>query len=352
MPDEKTGADALRWYLTGATSDGGTQDDADASIGNHRSSHEIQQIAWDLWQMFEGLAVQQISGACGPGTAYIHAADEDSLKFTAPGEADSGLVQQILQGQVKTLESGSARSKYCRIYRWGNQPFKGIVPVQLSHWFNNAIGMENISDTERAAGEDKIRCICFKAEGTGGLENVNSWIKPLGSSFVSDVQQLPATGTGYVETSGTTEAIGKHGFLRIEDSGGSLKEIAFYSARHSSTKVQVTDASHRGLLGTSATAGAATDIVRPVPGLRIAYQAPSSQPSGYAYNASDENDIPSGLTWYTGIDRGDGPGLASLSYGNIYYLWLRLTFPACAGSSLVAFYQALNSISYDVTPYV
>lgn len=352
MPDEKTGADALRVYLTGATSDGGTQVNPDAALGNFRSSTEVPGMAWDLWQMFEGLTIQQVSGACGAGTAYLASVGDNELKFTAPGEGGAGIAVTIAQGETKVLESGSSGSKYCRVNRWGSAPFKGVVPVQLSTWFNNAVGMSNILDAERSAGEDKVRCLCLKADCPEGVDTIKTWVKPLGASFVSDVQQLPASGTGFIETSGTTEAIGKHGFLRVEDSGGTLKEIAFYTARHSSQKVEVTNAAHRGLLGTTAQAGSATDVVWPVPGIRVAYQAPTVQPDGSAYVASDENDIPPGLTWYSAITSTTGPVVASLATGQIQFLWLRLTFPACAGSSNVAFANALNSIGLAFMPGV
>jgi len=350
MPDEKQGADALRVYLTGATSDGGTQVNPDASLGNHRSSHEVPGMAWDLWQFFAGLTIQQVSAACGEGMAYIAALGDDELAFTAPGEGDSGEVVTIAQGETKVLESGSSGSKYCRVYRWGNEPFRGIVPVQLSTWYNNAVGMSNILDAERAAGEEKVRCLCLRAECSEGVESIKSWVKPLGDPFTSDVQQLPASGVGFIETTGVTEAIDRHGFLRIDDSGGTLKEIAFFTARHNSQKVEITDAAHRGLLGTTAQAGAATDIVRPVPGIRVAYQAPTVQPDGSAYVASDENDVPPGLTWYSAITSATGPVVASLTVGQIYYLWLRLSFPACTGASNVAFARAFNQVGLAYQP--
>jgi len=350
MPDEFTGADALRIYNTGATVDGGAQSVSDDCLGNFRASNEHQGMAWELWQMFNGLAVEQISGACGPGIGYLAAVGDDQLQFTAPGEGGAGEDVTILQGERKTLQSGSTNSKYCRVYRWGNEPFKGVVPVQLSTWFNDPVGMSNILDAERAAGEDKVRCLCMKAVCPSGVDNIRAWVKPLGGPFTSDVQQLPASGTGFIETTDTTQAIDKHGFLRIEDSGGTLKEIALFTARHNSQKVEVTDAAHRGLLGTTPQAGSATDIVRPVPGIRVAYQAPTVQPDGSAYVASDENDIPPGLSWSSAITSDTGNVIGTLAADNIQYLWIRLTFPACLGSSNVAFARSLNSVGLAYQP--
>ena len=57
MADEQTRADSLRFYHTGASADGNAQSDADASLGNYRSSTEVTVLddklaRWDQVDLF------------------------------------------------------------------------------------------------------------------------------------------------------------------------------------------------------------------------------------------------------------------------------------------------------------
>jgi len=350
MPDEYKGSDGLRLYFTGASTDGGAQPDPNASLGNHRAENEVQPLAWDLFNLLKGITVEHVAGACGIGNCSIQAADGDQIRFVAPGE-DYGETEIINQGETKVLESGASRSKSCRVHRWGSEPLAGVTTIKLSRWFNNVIGMSNITDPERLAGEEKVRCICLKAVNALGVDSIKGWITPLAPGIVSDVQQLPAIGTGFIESTGSIEDAPTWGFLRVEDAGGTLKEICLFTRRYSESKFEVAYSNHRGLLGTSATAGAATDVVYWVPGIRFGWQDPTAQPDGAASIAATENDLSQlgGITWHSHIRRSEATPF-NLATTNIKYLWFRLSLPACLAASNVATWLALNGFAYDFLP--
>ena len=65
------------------------------------------------------------------------------------------------------------------------------------------------------------------------------------------------------------------GWARIKTSGGTLREIVYYTSR-TATSLTVPSAG-RARLGSSAAAGSATDTVDAVPGLRIGLEALGSE---------------------------------------------------------------------------
>ena len=136
---------------------------------------------------------------------------------------------------------------------------------------------------------------------------------------------MPSTGAGTLATTGSFASWPSPGYARIVDNAGALREIVYYTER-TSTSLTV-PAGGRGLLGTSSSAGAADDTVYAVPGIRIAGEAPTGNQFSIA---SNENDVPTGLAWTTGISRTDGVMIGDMAAGELYGLWLRLQVPAGA----------------------
>ena len=141
---------------------------------------------------------------------------------------------------------------------------------------------------------------------------------------MSAAHQLAASGAGTISISAgsfDTDWPGM-GFCRIETSAGALKEIVYYSSR-TATELAV-PAAGRSLLGTTAAAGAATDKIYPVPGLRIAVEAPSAQPGGYITDktTAGEGSIPT-ETWSSAITQATGLSVGTLAAGEQYGVWVR-----------------------------
>jgi len=151
------------------------------------------------------------------------------------------------------------------------------------------------------------------------------WLNTLGTQRTSDTGQLGASGAGTVETTGSLADWPDNGFCRITQSGGTLREIVYYSAR--TDTVLTVPAAGREQLGTSASAGAASDTIDAVPGLKIAKEEPSEE----AFTElTDENDTASvsGFTWKTGITESTGLDVGDLTAGNMTGLWLWLVIVA------------------------
>jgi hypothetical protein len=150
---------------------------------------------------------------------------------------------------------------------------------------------------------------------------VYAYLPQLGTSQISAATQLGASGLGTITlSSGNFNDWPQSGFCRIQTTGGTLKEIVYYSGRTANTLS--VPAAGRAQLGTTAAAGAATDNIYAVPGLRIAGEAPVANA---IQTIVDDTTQPSGRTWSTGIATGNGVSIGTLASGAEYGLWLERT---------------------------
>lgn len=347
MPDEKTHGDSVRWYLSGATFDGEEQLDPNLSLGNYRSSTEVREIGFEPFSMLSGLTIERVSGGVGPGGAVLRGLPPNRLRFKAPG-GDYGNTVEIGVGETKVVEDRYRETAFLRVRRWGTTDLDGSTLLRCARRYGNAIGMSDISDAERAAGVEKVRAIVAKVESSSSVE-VEIWIRPLADPVVSDQDYLPATGTGTIETSEDLSLFRPFGFARVETSVGALREIVFYSGDLSNGKLNVVDSAHRGLLGTTPSAGAFDDVIYPVPGLRISGEPPVG---GKFEEVPNENTLPTGpfISWRSGISPtpGESVQFGGMAPGEIKALWIRLTLPPIAGSTYMSDVEALNSLEYSL----
>lgn len=329
MADEKTRADSLRFYLTGAASDGGTQTDPDASLGNYRSSTLDEYFDQNVTSAISNVTIDFVSGAHAEGNGTLTADSVDTLTWTPPG-GSAGAAVTIANGETKVLEGSGAPEQYIRVSRTTADDLTGAATVALTKKYNNAIGFDNVEASEASAGDTEYRAMMVKNESTVSVENVKVYIATLGTQRVSDTTQLGASGAGTVESS-TASAFAdwpESGFCRIEDSGNTLQEIVYYSSR--TDTVLTVPSAGRGLLGTSASAGAATDLIYPVPGIRIAKEAPSSDA---IQTIADESTAPTSVTWSTGITSAGGIDIGTLAASALYGLWVERVVVAGATSA-------------------
>lgn len=323
MPPCNSKADALGFYLTGAASDGAAQPDPNAALGGYRSNHESRALGALVGDPIAPVSVDMPLGANATGGASIRGSG-DVLYYTPPDGTEGDGVS-IADGQTKLLE-GQDANKAVRVSRDGAIDLDGTMTLDLVQPFNDVLGMDNVTDAERLAGSDAYRAWMLRAHGDYGVLDIAVWIATLGTQAASDLAQLPASGVGTIQTSGSFADWPEAGFARVQDAGGTLREIVYYASR-TNTTLSVSAAAFRGLLGTTASAGAATDTVDAVPGLRIALEAPAA---AAIQTIANENIAPTGLSWTSAIIAGEGLSMSLLDPDNNYGLWLHRHTPAGA----------------------
>jgi hypothetical protein len=347
MYDEFTHGDTLGLFLTGAASDGAAQPDPDMSLGGYRGSNYVEQIGFFLTGQIPGIIIKRVSGANGEGIGCLETVDGDSLRWTAPN-GTPGPIVAIANGQTKLLETGveanaANRCKFAIATRSTAATLKGIATVTLVPVYNNVIGSSNVSGAEQAAGEIKLRCMAFRAcNVTQAVKNLKIWLAALGTQQTSDSGQLPASGDGTIETSGSFADWPATGFCRISTVGGSLREIVYYLQK--TATILTVPAAGRGLLGTSALAGAASDKLDAVPGIKIASESPTGGAFTVAANENDTAGI-SGFSWSTGITESTGLNIGDIAAGGMIGLWLWLII--IAGQTATPSLQNAIKWSFD-----
>lgn len=327
MPNEKTRADSLRLYLCGAASDGGVQTDPNASIGGYRSSSLETFFDFSVSNPISNITVEYIGGAHVAGVGLLTAVTVDSLAWTPPN-GSQGAAVSIANGETKLLEGAGTPAQFIRITRTTADNLTGAASITLTATLNNVVGFDNTSAAEAAAGDTEYRSLMIKNESGAAVQNAKAYLTELGTQQVSASAQLTASGSGDIAVSvGSLSDWPDSGFCRIENSGGSLKEIVYYSSRINTTLT--VPATGRGLLGTSAQAGAATDIIRSVSGCRIALEAPIADA---IQTISDENTVPSGLAWGTPLNKDDGLDIGDMAINASIGLWIERVVIAGATS--------------------
>lgn len=343
MPNVATQPDALRWYLTGAGSDGGAQADPAAALGNYRSSSEFQQLG--VIGALPGLTVDFASGSNGAGNGTLETDGAGNVRWTAPGSSTPGAYVAIADSETKLLLDGGDALKFVRVTRdAASAPAAATATITLVDVFNSLF--DNVEGSagndESGAGDDEYRCLMLKNDSGKNASDVKAWVKPLkDTSQTSDSAQLAGAGGGTVGTTGSFAGWPSSGWARIVDSGGTLREIVYYSSR--TDTVLTVPAGGRGRLGTAADAGAADDEVWSVPGWRIAKEAPSAQPSGFVQTIADEDTAPGGVSWSTGISADDAVEIGTLKTGEIQGLWIHREIIA----SHVAIAQVRASLAWS-----
>lgn len=348
MPEINTRFDSVRIYLTGAGSDGGAQTDPDDSLGNYRSSTMVAGLTAQRSSSISNVTIDFAHWSNGEGTGQLRAVDANNLAWTPPGGTEGDAVT-IANGETKILEGGDDPAQYIVVSRTSATALSGTESDVLTEAFNNAIGFDNVADAERSAGDTEYRCVCFRNGSASGITGLKVWVRgDLGTQLVSGTAQLGGSGSGTITVAtGNFSDWPASGWCRIETSGGTLREIVYYTSR-TSTSLTV-PAAGRGQMGTSATAGAATDLIYAMSGIQIGAEAPSgSSSTGNATDntGSGEGTAPGAVSFTKPIDEANGLSLGDLDAGEIYFLWIKRVIPAGATSAaevLNGFYYTMNA---------
>ena len=317
-------ADALGAYLTGAASDGAAQADPDAALGNYRASTASRALGAlvDL-PCLPPVVIEHALGANGEGTATIRGDAAGRLYFTPPG-GDEGSGVLIVDGDEQLLE-GADIDKAVRVSRDGATTLLGSMTADLRAPFNGAVGMDNVTHAERAAGLHTYRGLMLRAHGSNSVSAVKIWIRTLGTQRVSNAAQLGAAGAGTIQTTGSLADWPDVGYAQVRESDGTLREIVYYTSRTATTLT--VPAAGREMLSSTAAAGAADDTMDAVPGIRLALEAPAA---GKIQTIANEATAPAAVAWNTSITAAAGLAIAHLDPAENYGLWLHRQIPAGA----------------------
>lgn len=328
MPEENTRADSLGRFLTGATTHSGTQTDPDASIGNHQSSTRIVETTVNVVNPISDISVDRVSADNGAGAGSLTATATDAVAWTPPG-GSQGTAVTIANGETKLVEGSGDPTKFIVVTRNSATSLTGTATVNITIPVNALF--DDKTSAEASAGDIDYRCECVENLSASQMTNTKVWIGTLGTQRTTDTTQLPASGAGTIETTGSFSDWPTEGFAAVKDSGGTLREAVYYTSR--TPTVLTVPAAGRAMLGSSAAAGTATDTVDAVPGIAIALDAPTAQPSGNFEAPADEATPPTGPTFSTPYTETDALSIGTLNANEIYGVWYERQFPASSTST-------------------
>ncbi len=346
MPAEKTRADALRMFLTGASTHSGAQADDNLSLGNHISSTEVQSYNWNIASPIANINVLFVSGAHATGAGTLTASGTDDLKWTPPGGTQGSAVT-ILNGETKICEGGGAgeENEYIRVTRTSAAALTGAATITLTDKLGNVIGLDDVTSAEQTAGDDEYRCIAMENVGVADITALKLRLGLLGTQVTTDGGQLGASGAGTIQTTGSFDTNGwpEEGFATIYNSSAVEQEIVYYASR--TATVLTVPAAGRGLLGTSATAGAASDTADAISGIGIGLDAPTSQPAGTFVDntGADEDTAPAGVTFTSPIFVANELSIGTLIATNIEAYWIHRETPAGAVAKTNALHDVIRT---------
>ena len=343
MPAEKTRADGLRDYLTGAASDGGAQTDPDASLGNYRSSTEAVSMDVTVTNAIANITIEFAGGGNAIGAGTLEAVDANTLKWKDLGGAYGPSVP-ILNGETKILEAEDDTTAFIRITRTSAVDITGTATLTMAVSRNNVFGLDDASSAESVAGDTEYRAIILVNDSISSVFNLYRYIGELATEAISDGSQLAASGAGTITTTDTLSDWPESGFCHIKN-GTATREIVYYSER---TNYALTvPLAGREMFETTAGAGAASDTIHCVPNIAIGIDPDGVTAGGAAIQTiADESTAPADtVTWVTGITAATGVDVGTMTTTQHAGFWIKREIPA--GMSSTAKNYVLIRDSFD-----
>lgn len=285
-----------------------------AGLGGIRADYEILPLPAIIGTPIGPIVVQRVSPACGVGTGTIRAASTSTLAYTSPGDTE-GTAVTVAANTTVLLESGTpARS--VRVYRdsvYSAADLGGSMTLDLDRTINGVVAGPNA--TEAASHYYGCFYLCNHSPST--VTSITIAPHGLGTSRTSNTTQLSGSGAGTVTTSGSLADWPTSGWCKISTSAPAVREVVYYTSR-TATAITV-PAAGRGLLGTSATAGAGTDSMIPVAPIRLWLETPVN---GAVQTIANATTAPSGATWSF------SETVATLLPGEERAVWIHRQVPA------------------------
>lgn len=169
MPSEKTNADAIRLFLTGASSVGAAQPFGSLSLGGFRSSTALG-LGYDLVNAIPGIVVDFVSFQNGIGSGALSAISASVLAWTPPG-GTQGAVVTIANGETKIIE-GATPSQFVRVTRNSATDLGGTATVVTARCWGSAV----VGRDATVAGLTTYSGMIFKNPSAAEITNLVVWI--------------------------------------------------------------------------------------------------------------------------------------------------------------------------------
>lgn len=322
MPSERTRADSLREFLTGASGDGVAQSNPSLSLGNFRSSIEAVSLGIAVYNSIAGVRVLYASGENSPGRGSLTAVDSNSLVW----QGGDPVVWPDNTNLTQIIEASGDPGSYLRVN--ATAPFTpGQSNIQLSQLYNNIFGFDTVVVADALTGLSNYRATMIRNESSYPVTLFQRCIAQLGTHRVSDSVQLGGSGAGVITTTGSFADWPSVGFCQVRSSIGILKECIYYSSRTNTTLT--VPATGRQMLGTTNTAGANTDLVYAVPGVAIGIDPAGVQVSGSSIQTiASQTTPPIGVIWNLGITLAAGLQVSILNPNTEIGIWAWRQMPA------------------------
>jgi hypothetical protein len=323
MATAYTKADALGLYLSGASLAAGAQDRPSLCLGGYSSSTEVKRRGFVVrGGGLRPLRVDWISGSNAIGEGLLTGNGASGVGWQSPSSASIAPIT-ISNGESKLVESATALESI-RVTRMSTNALRGLLQIGVVNIFNDLLGFDNISSADATAGKANYRAAFIRNHSGSTVTGIKVWIKTLGTQRVSGTAQLDGSGSGTITTA-TANGFADwptSGWCHIKNAG-TTREIVYYTSR-TATSLTVPSAG-RARLGTSAGAGAGTDTIDAVPGIRVGLEAPSSNA---IQTITNETTAPSAITWNVQTTSAAGLSIASLAASADYGLWIHRDTPA------------------------
>ena len=185
-----TNADALRLFLTGATTDGAEQTAHALSLGGYTSSVEASGLGIFQTDAILGVTIDLAVAENGAGVGTLAAVGTGSLAWTPPGGSQGSEVA-IADGETKVI-TGVDPSKFIRVTRFSADDLFGTATVTLRQCLGTVIAHREAQST----GLTTYSAVILKNLFALAATNLQVWIDPLADSRLFIGQEAGSLATG------------------------------------------------------------------------------------------------------------------------------------------------------------
>jgi len=325
-----SGKDGVGLYLSAPLGSAAAGTVAGA-LGGARMPVQVRAADAIVTDAIPPLIIEYIGGDTPEGTGEISGLDTGNLvAWKAPGD-DFGTSVAIANGGVAVLESDTLPS-WVRVRRDSSATIESTMSLQVRKIYDNLVGMGDVDAAHSASGDNEYLAGMVCNHGTVSTD-VSIYLKPLGTIRTTTLTQLASTGGGYINCGTNTLTDWKpRGWALIRKADDSIREAVYYTSRTSSTiSVPAGAGVGRARLGTTASAGANTDTITPIAGLRLALEAPTGE--GVIQTIANRRTAPTGVSWAIPTTPGTALTITGLLPTGNHGLWIHREIPvSCIGA--------------------
>ena len=311
--------------------------------GGRRSARELSPQFYMGPSTIPPIVIMAMSGN-NTGSCNLSAKSADTLAFTGTSGTQGATVS--IAARETVLVEDTDESMWIRVFRdtdYSSGDLGGFYDLTAEAEIHGAVGGAIV--TSSGSVQNHYSAIMLTNHNALGqqITVLKAWIATLGTQRVTATAQLGGAGSGTITTAtanGFADWPDK-GWAHIKTNAPATREIVYYSSRTATSLTVPADG--RGRLGTSAAAGAATDTVDAVPGIRIGYEAADS--NGEIQTIASVTTAPTGITWDTDNTSALGLSIGTLNVRQNAGLWIHREIPA----NVSGYYFNTNQINLGFT---